>query len=101
MEAKLATSALTEAPYNHPFYGSEAWLRLRYLTIRRYGGRCQCCGQRPTPYNPIHVDHVKPRSRFPWLSLCPDNLQVLCRDCNIGKSNIDCTDWRNCDATTL
>lgn len=23
-----------------------------------------------------------------------DNLQVLCEDCNIGKSNTDSIDWR-------
>lgn len=82
------------------FYKSEPWLRLRYLTIRRYGGKCQCCGQRPTYWNPLNVDHIKPVSRFPWLRLDPENLQVLCSECNIGKSNIDCTDWREYEQGT-
>ena len=42
----------------------------------------------------IHVDHIKPRSKYPELELDINNLQVLCEDCNIGKSNIDETDWR-------
>ena len=42
----------------------------------------------------IVVDHIKPRSRFPGLELDPDNLQILCSDCNMGKSNDDCTDFR-------
>lgn len=42
----------------------------------------------------IHVDHIKPRSKFPELSLVQSNLQILCADCNLGKSNKDQTDWR-------
>jgi hypothetical protein len=53
-----------------------------------------CCGARPTEANPLHVDHIKPRSKFPHLALSLSNLQVLCRQCNLGKSNTDDTDWR-------
>jgi 5-methylcytosine-specific restriction endonuclease McrA len=28
------------------------------------------------------------------LELTLSNLQVLCEDCNLGKSNTDATDWR-------
>jgi 5-methylcytosine-specific restriction endonuclease McrA len=42
----------------------------------------------------MHVDHIKPRSLFPLLAADPENLQVLCEDCNVGKSNVDTTDWR-------
>jgi X-X-X-Leu-X-X-Gly heptad repeat protein len=42
----------------------------------------------------LHVDHIKPRSLYPARALDPENLQVLCRDCNLGKSNKDATDWR-------
>ena len=35
----------------------------------------------------MHVDHIKPRSKYPRLELDFDNLQVLCEDCNLGKSN--------------
>jgi 5-methylcytosine-specific restriction endonuclease McrA len=66
----------------------------RYQAIMIHGGVCQCCGRRPTPDNPLHVDHIKPRSKFPELALDTDNLQSLCRKCNIGKSNLDCSDWR-------
>lgn len=80
------------------FYKSDEWRSLRYAALREAGGKCQCCGQRPTKDNPLHVDHIKPRSKWPWLSLDPDNLQVLCADCNLGKSNTDCIDWREYDA---
>ena len=42
----------------------------------------------------LHVDHIKPRSKYPELALDPNNLQVLCKDCNLGKSNLYNTDWR-------
>ena len=77
-----------------PFYVSEAWLRLRYEALRRNGGHCECCGVRPSPGLSLHVDHIKPRSKFPGLELERSNLQVLCSDCNIGKGARDSTDWR-------
>lgn len=42
----------------------------------------------------MHVDHIKPKSLHPELKYELSNLQVLCEDCNIGKSNLDDTDWR-------
>ena len=78
----------------HDFYDSDEWRQIRYLALKKNDGRCQCCGQRPSAGNPLHVDHIKPRSKFPTLALQINNLQVLCADCNYGKSNIDQTDWR-------
>lgn len=76
------------------FYDSREWLSLRYEALRLSDGRCSCCGSRPTADNPIHVDHIKPRSKYPALSLSLSNLQVLCKRCNLGKSDADDTDWR-------
>jgi hypothetical protein len=76
------------------FYDSREWLAVRYEALRVSEGRCSCCGQRPTADNPIHVDHIKPRSKFPALALALSNLQVLCKRCNLGKSDVDDTDWR-------
>jgi 5-methylcytosine-specific restriction endonuclease McrA len=69
------------------------WARLRYETIAKRGNACECCGRKP-PEVIIHVDHIKPVSKFPDRSLDPDNLQILCADCNLGKNAIDQTDWR-------
>lgn len=77
------------------FYQTWAWKSLRYQALKKYGARCMVCGATPESGAVICVDHIKPRSKFPELSLDINNLQVLCTDCNMGKSNWDETDWRN------
>ncbi len=71
-----------------------AWSRLRYDALKKSDGCCSLCGANKARGAVLHVDHIKPVSRHPELALDPDNLQVLCRDCNMGKSNTDQTDWR-------
>jgi 5-methylcytosine-specific restriction endonuclease McrA len=77
--------------YGESFYTSEDWLRARYSAFKRYGRKCCVCGAENTE---LHVDHIKPRSLHPELELDIDNLQIMCRDCNIGKKNTDSVDWR-------
>jgi len=77
------------------FYKSREWLELRYRVLRVYKAKCMCCGRTPQNHGIfIHVDHIKPRSKYPELELDFDNMQVLCAACNCGKSNLDNTDWR-------
>jgi 5-methylcytosine-specific restriction endonuclease McrA len=76
------------------FYSSPEWLDLRYRVLQKNNGSCRLCGCRATAENPIHVDHIKPRSLHPELALAESNLQILCKACNLGKSNKDSTDWR-------
>lgn len=73
------------------FYLSKEWRELRYKAIIIYKRMCFCCG---ATNKQIHVDHIKPRSKYPELELDLNNLQLLCVDCNLGKSNKDETDWR-------
>jgi 5-methylcytosine-specific restriction endonuclease McrA len=94
------TFALADMPAPTPwhaknlFFLSDQWIKLRYATLSQRGNNCECCGRSWSVGNPLQVDHIKPRSIFPDLALEPSNLQILCRECNIGKSNIDATDWR-------
>jgi 5-methylcytosine-specific restriction endonuclease McrA len=74
-----------------PFYLSPHWRRLRYQAFATYPKECMACGAQRAV---LHVDHIKPRSKYPELELSFDNLQILCADCNYGKSNLDETDWR-------
>ena len=75
---------------NYSFYSSKEWLILRKKVLIVHGRCCLKCGSRTE----IQVDHIKPRSKFPSLSLDFDNLQVLCKKCNFKKSNIHFTDYR-------
>lgn len=77
------------------FFDSGTWQRLRFEVLAESNGCCDLCGQSYREHGiSLEVDHIKPRSRFPKLALDKDNLQVLCKACNRGKSNRDTTDWR-------
>lgn len=76
------------------FYHSGTWKKLRYQVLLESNGCCKLCGRSSREHGVIlHVDHIKPRSRYPNLSLVKSNLQVLCADCNFGKRNHDTVDW--------
>lgn len=97
-QIKAAKLARKKAMYgglkSKSFYDSPEWRKVRYQALVRSDGRCQCCGASSRDGVVLHVDHIKPRSKYRHLELCLSNLQVLCADCNLGKSNIDETDWR-------
>ena len=73
------------------FYETYEWKRLRYATLKKYERKCMCCGSTEGVF---HVDHIKPLRRYWNLRLDPNNVQVLCADCNRGKGNWDETDFR-------
>lgn len=75
------------------FYSRKEWASARYAALLRADGRCACCGAGRDHGAVMHVDHIKPRSKFPELALDVMNLQVLCNLCNMAKSNIDMTAW--------
>jgi len=72
------------------FYWTKEWRELRLLVLETYGYKCMLCNS----IDSIQVDHIKPRSRAPHLSLTFENMQVLCKDCNQEKSNIHAEDYR-------
>lgn len=76
------------------FFTSREWQELRYKALKEHGAACQCCGATRADGKKMHVDHIKPRSKFPELQWLLSNLQVLCEDCNLGKGAWDQTDWR-------
>lgn len=60
---------------------------LRYRILVRDNFTCQKCGRSPNA-NPgivLHIDHIQPFSKGGRTSI--ENLQVLCSECNIGKSD--------------
>lgn len=42
----------------------------------------------------LNVDHIVPLSICWGLRNKLENLQVLCKDCNMGKLNKDITSWK-------
>ncbi|WP_434670333.1 HNH endonuclease [Klebsiella sp. B345] len=77
------------------FYNSREWRALRYQALKKYGGACSACGRSAAKHGVvIHVDHIKPRSKYPHLALRLDNLQLLCHECNLAKGNRDEIKWR-------
>ncbi|MCA1839692.1 MAG: HNH endonuclease [Actinobacteria bacterium] len=84
-------------PASTAFLRSYAWRKLRLTILLREGRRCGACGARPNSSNSVrlNVDHILPRKTHPELALDPDNLQVLCEDCNHGKGNWNATDFRS------
>ncbi len=82
------------------FYASWEWKAVRYEALKVHGHRCQCCGWRPgdTEAGRLVVDHIRPRRKYPALALDLRNLQVLCNDCNMGKSDVHVDDFRSNNA---
>lgn len=72
--------------------GRDVNLRLRFLVMKRDHFKCRMCGASPAkdPSVVLHVDHVLPWSRGGRTEI--DNLQTLCSNCNLGKSNLIDTD---------
>lgn len=75
------------------FYSLPEWRALRYAAIEKYGKLCMACGV-SCQGKRLHVDHIIPRKVRPDLMLDITNLQILCDDCNVGKSDKFQTDWR-------
>ena len=63
-------------------------LRMRFLVMQRDDFKCCLCGRSPatTPGLQLHIDHIKPWSKGGETLM--ENLQTLCSDCNLGKSNL-------------
>jgi 5-methylcytosine-specific restriction endonuclease McrA len=63
-------------------------------TFEKHGRVCMCCGDIPGNGIRLVVDHIKPIGEFWDLRLDPDNVQILCNDCNMGKGNWLVKDFR-------
>lgn len=64
-------------------------LRLRFKVMQRDNFSCVLCGASPAKNKNIvlHVDHIIPWAKGGETEL--DNLQTLCSNCNLGKSDLD------------
>lgn len=64
-------------------------LSLRLQVLSRDNFRCVFCGKSPATDigTKLHIDHIKPFSKGGKSTL--ENLQTLCEECNLGKSDND------------
>lgn len=58
---------------------------VRFQILKRDNYRCQMCGITAKDGATLEIDHIIPVSKGGTND--EDNLQVLCRDCNAGKSD--------------
>ena len=80
---------------NLPELDSYTFVRagLWWTVLARDNWTCCSCGRSAKEHGiTLEVDHIIPRSKGGTDEL--DNLQTLCKKCNIGKSNKDSTDLR-------
>lgn len=68
------------------FFKSSLWKNLRYKLLTERERKCALCGTR-NPESSWHIDHIRPISLYPELATDQNNLQILCEDCNLGKSD--------------
>ncbi|MBN2455045.1 MAG: HNH endonuclease [Sedimentisphaerales bacterium] len=62
--------------------------KLRFLVMHRDNFKCQQCGKSPALHHGVvlHIDHKIPWSKGGETEM--NNLQTLCEQCNIGKSDL-------------
>lgn len=69
-------------------------MKFRYQAFQVYGMKCMCCGVGKNEL-PLELDHILPISIYPEKEFEFNNTQILCANCNSGKSNKDFTDFRS------
>lgn len=96
----LTKAQRKEGNRRQKFYDSWEWKKARYQVLQKHGPTCMLCGSTRQDLDlqgnrvRIVVDHIKSLYKHWELRLEPDNLQVLCHDCNKGKGAWDETDHR-------
>ena len=71
------------------FFKSRAWRELRFRVLKKYGFSCMACGRSRQKHKVVlHVDHIKPRSRYPELEMEEDNktFELQLKDMGIEPS---------------
>lgn len=78
---------IEEQPFKHKTK-RDINLRLRFKVMVRDHFKCCKCGKSPAtdPSVVLHIDHIYPYSKGGETIM--ENLQTLCSDCNLGKSDL-------------
>ena len=75
-------------PFARSFYRSDLWAKTREYILLRDAYLCQICG---APAEEVHHKiHLTPQNIMdPKVSVNPDNLVSLCRDCHFAQHKAD------------
>lgn len=78
--------------YSYLLTGKKKHLNLRTFDLgqkqkafERQNGECRMCGKKYTDLSEMHADHITPWTKGGKTN--DENCQVLCRDCNLEKSD--------------
>lgn len=63
-------------------YHTEQYVAFRKAILSRDGHKCTTCGSTGTRYNPLQVEHIKPKALYPELIFEPTNAKTLCLKCH-------------------
>ena len=79
---------INDIDYNHHKTNRDPNLRLRFFVLKRDNFKCCACGASPAkdPSVDLHIDHIVAWTKGGETVL--ENLQTLCKDCNLGKSDL-------------
>ena len=85
---ELTAPETNEIGSSHRKTGRDPSLRLRFKVMQRDNFTCKQCGASPAkdPSVVLHIDHIIPWSKGGDTTF--ENLQTLCLQCNLGKSNL-------------
>jgi hypothetical protein len=65
------------------FYQSSEWREARDYIFAHTKNECAYCGSTEK----LQIDHIKPLRHYWDLRTSPENLQILCEDCNYAKGS--------------
>lgn len=94
MFEQILTDAREEFQRDEHFYLSPEWKEVRKQILRSQHHICYICNEFISDPFDLTVDHIKPKSKYPELSLELSNLKIACRSCNSAKGNKDMKDFR-------
>lgn len=71
------------------------WLKIRVVVLNRDNFSCKYCGRSPMNEDGVilHIDHKIPKNQGGDNSI--DNLITACAECNLGKSDLILSFWKN------
>jgi hypothetical protein len=79
-------------------YQSTRWADTKKVVYSLYDFKCMKCGAKDKE---MHVDHICPVSKYPAMKWSINNLQLLCKGCNMEKSNVNENDYRTLEQKEL